>query len=358
MVEKKLLISIGALVAGGAERVLSILSSPFADAFGKVAILIWRSLPVFYEVDSRVEIVDIESLSGSTCSFKKMLWFRKYVLSQQPDIVLSFLYPWSMRVIPALWFTNVKIVVAERLDGRIVVGGWPVRMIRDLLYLRACKILVQTGDNRNYYIKPLQKKISVIYNPILISEASIGKGLNAQKDNLIVSVGRLHKQKNFEMLIRAFGDFYQSHSDFKLIIYGEGSYRGYLEKLIEKLGLKNVIFLPGNKSNIYDLISSAKMFVLSSDYEGMPNALIEAMCIGLPCISTRVSGASELIKDGYNGYLVDVGNCSELSEAMAEIIDNEKKSIEMAMNAVEIYKDMNYSKITKQWVNFMAQLIN
>lgn len=358
MDKKILFVSIGALTSGGAERVLSVLSKPFADSFDRVDYIIWRSLPVFYEIDKRVKIVDLEALSGSRNTIKKMWWFRKYVQNNHPNLVLSFLYPWSMRVIPSLFFTRTRVVVAERLDGRIVVGGKTVRLIRDLLYLNAHGILVQTEENIGYYLKPLRKKIVTIYNPVIMDEIYLGSGLNTLKNDLIVSVGRLHEQKNHEMLIDAFAGFYKSHHNYRLVIYGEGENKENLMKRAEDLGISESVSLPGAIKDVFPKIGQARIFVLSSNYEGMPNVLIEAMCVGLPCITTKVSGTKELIKNGENGILVNIGDAKGLERAIEKVADNKMLADKLAHNAVKIYQIVNRDKIQLDWINYINGIID
>ena len=121
------------------------------------------------------------------------------------------------------------------------------------------------------------------------------------------------KQKNQLLLLKAFKRVVSIRPEYTLTIYGEGPERSLLEKYILDNNMTNVVNLPGSVKNVYDKIADAEIFVMSSNFEGMPNALIEAMCLGLACVSTKVSGATDLIKDGVNGDLVDIGNEQSLS---------------------------------------------
>ena len=164
---------------------------------------------------------------------------------------------------------------------------------------------------------------NVIYNPIFLPKEYVGKAIGTEKKNRIVSVARITKQKNPEMLIRAFKKFYIKHSDYTLTMYGNGEDRDYVLDLINKEGLSSCVFLPGAKNNIWDEIADAKCFVMTSWYEGMPNALLEALCLGLPCVSTKVSGAVDLINNGENGILIDLDDDESFAEALSQVIDNE-----------------------------------
>ena len=192
--------------------------------------------------------------------------FKKY------DVVLSFLAPFNMIALVANLFNKTPIIVADRNDPSKVPSNKYVRFVRDLLYKLADRIVVQTKHNQAYF----KKNTDVIYNPVVMDDFK-GMALRVNKEKLIVSSARLEKQKNQEMLIDAFGAFHKSHPEYKLRIYGEGSYRENLEEKIDKLGLKDCILLPGVTKDIFNKIAAAELFVLTSNYEGMPNALIEAM---------------------------------------------------------------------------------
>ena len=162
----------------------------------------------------------------------------------------------------------------------------------------------------------------------------------------------------FNKIINAFAIFKQSHPDYILIIYGEGDERHKLEQKILKMNLRNDVFLPGRKQNVHELILGAELFVMASNFEGMSNSLIEAMCLGLPCISTKVSGATDLIQHGINGLLVDIGDTYGMYEAMCEIVDDRLRAQLIGKNASELYFDLNVDKISKLWINYIDSIIN
>lgn len=352
---KKLYISCATLKSGGAERVISVLSGPFSEHFEKVKIFLWISAPIFYNIDTRVDIIDIEKKAKSKNILRKMIWFRSYIKKDAPDLLLSFLYPWSMKVIMSLMFTKIRVVVAERQDPRVVRGGWIIKSLRQLLYHRAKGILVQTNENRQYYGKRLYKRTHAIYNPVSMSEEWVGKALRTEKTNSIVTVGRLDPAKNHRLLIDAFDSFVKRHLDYKLYIYGEGSLRIEIDKLIVEKGLSDCVYLMGATKDIFAKILNSTAFVLSSNYEGMPNALIEAMCLGLPCISTRVSGATEIIKSGFNGILIE-NSVDQLVNALETIIDADYAA-KLAENASYLYDKVRLDIICKQWIEYIENQI-
>lgn len=350
---RTLLVSIATLGSGGAERVLSVLSKPFSDEYNRVEYVLWLHYPVFYTIDKRVKIVDITKEAGTDNIVKKLLWFRRYVRRQRPDLILSFLWPWSMKVLASLLFTRFKVVVAERQDPNIVRGGAPMRWLRGLLYRRANGIVVQTEANSKSY----SGDIKVIYNPVSIPQEKVGSALKAEKTKRFVSVGRLIPQKNQELMIRAFAEFNKGHKDYSLVIYGEGELRESLKQLAEELGIGKAVKMPGNSSDVVSSISDATAFVLSSNYEGMPNALLEAMCIGLPCISTKVSGATDLIQTGVNGLLVDLGDVEQMSDAMKTLADNTGFCERLGHEASRVYEKLSPEIINSQWIEYVNKKI-
>ena len=350
---KKLLISIVGLDCGGAERVLSILSKAFADNFSEVTILTWKDTNIFYEYDKRIKIVCIEKVISSSNWIKKIVFFRKYTRDYNPNIILSFLAKSSIPVLLSTIFLKTKVIVAERNDPRRLKGGLLMIFIRDIIYNLAAGILEQTEQNKLYFKGAKYLKTEVIYNPIIFRDIEPGSSINIGKKNKIVNVGRLSKQKDQITLIKAFSIFLKDHPDYQLYIYGDGEEKSNLITFIKENNLTSKVILAGKCTNILNEISDSKVFVLSSIFEGMPNALIEAMCLGLPCISTKVSGANELIKDGINGFLVDIGDYEEIAEKLKLLCDNSKLSTDVSIEATKLYNQLNLEIISDQWVKYL-----
>lgn len=350
---KSLVVSCVSLTCGGAERVISILSSRFASHFDSVKIVMWKEAPVFYKIDKRVEIVSIEKEISSRNYLKKILWFRSFLKKEKPSLVLSFLAKSSVGVLLANVGVNAKVIVAERNDPRFLKGGKPMILIRDVLYTFANGILEQTESSRLYFSGRKLAKTQVIYNPVLMDSSYVGCACDEKREKVIVSVGRLEPQKNYKLLLEAFSEFHKAYPSYKLVIYGEGSCRTALEKQISDLCESSIVELPGNKKNVFDYVKSASVFVMTSNFEGMPNALIEAMCLGLPCISTKVAGAVDLIKNEKNGLLIDVGDKLALVSSLKKLVADEAFSRGLGKEASKIYNDLSVEKISTEWINYL-----
>lgn len=353
----KLIVSCATFCSGGAERVLSVLSTPLAENYDEVVYLTWIYKPDFYTLDNRVKRICVERECGSTFLPKKALWFRKYIKQEKPDLILSFLEPYNVMICFALTMVDVPVVVANRNDPRYIWGGFIQRKLRAIAYRKAAGILSQTENNMNYFKGSLLEKSHVIYNPVFMPHEYVGKALKTEKKKRLVYVARLTKQKNPEMLIRAFKYFHQKHSDYTLSMYGEGLDQEYIQDLINKEGLADYILLQGAKKNIWDEIVDAKCFLMTSWYEGMPNALLEAMCLGLPCVSTKVSGAVDLITNGENGVLVDLDDDQAFAKALCHVIEDEKFAISIGVNATNLYNLLDVKTISNQWVRYLNKVI-
>lgn len=355
----KLIVSIATLGSGGAERVLSVLSKPLADTFNDVQYVLWEGGEPFYPIDNRIKIVKLPELSGKKGRHNQMRSFRRLIKQEYPDLVLSFLTPYNMLVLLSTMGINRRIVVAERTDPtRLLAGGRLGLRIRDILYRRACGILTQTEYAKSFYDKKFKGKTKVIYNPVMMTSEQVGVALRTKKDHLFVTAGRLEPVKDQAMMIEAFARFHDTHPDYRLVIYGEGPIHDDLQLKIKGLGLQYVVALAGRTNDLWNKIASAECFLLTSKYEGMSNALIEAMCLGLPVISTKVAGATDLVEDGRNGYLIDVKDVASLTDRMTRMADDAVLREKMGVEAAKVYELLKEDKVCKQWLDYLKMKIN
>ena len=355
---KKIVVSIATLGSGGAERVLSVLSKPLAEKFDSVTYVTWLDAPVFYPIDENVKLISIPKEIGTAKELERMRWFRKFVKSEKPDLVLSFLEPWNIRVLLSTFGLNVRTIVAERNDPQSVNGNLVVSQIEKLVYRRANRILVQTATIKKFFSGSLADRTDIIYNPVNISEEMVGKALVVPKKKRIVSVARLTAQKKHDVLIRAFAMLHQAHPGYTLTIYGNGPQKEELEQLASKLGVGGVVLMPGVSKTVHQDILDAEMFCLVSIREGMSNAMIEAMCLGLPCICSKVSGAIDLIDHGRNGLLVEIDDEDALFQGMCRVVGDKAFARSVGKEASHLYNILRMDKIAKQWTDYIEDFIN
>lgn len=360
MTMKKIVIITRNLCAGGAERVISQLANYLSSVNIECHIITVDKKPIFYTIKDKVKITQIE-VSNNNRILKKFLIYlqvRKTVKKVQPDVVLAMPEEIGIYAIPSLLGLRIPIVISERNNPWIMPWKKVTRLFRKIFYPLADGFIFQTEQAASFFSKRIQRKSIILPNPIDVSILPKPILLNRRKE--IVSVGRLEKQKNFPLLIHAFSKFLLKHPDYKLIIYGDGSLRSDLHKLAEQMLPEGTYELPGKSNQILNKINGASMFVLSSDYEGMPNVLIEAMSLGIPVISTNCpsGGPKSLINDGYNGILVPVNDEKSLTEAMIKIASNNELSSKLSENAIKIRNSLDINIVAINWLDYLTKIVN
>ena len=252
------------------------------------------------------------------------------------------------------------MILSDRNDPKQEYSNFGYNFLMRKLYPRANGFVFQTKDAKEYFNEIIdfnKKEWNIIFNPVNPDFKNC-KEIDVRKKK-IVSVGRLTEQKNMELLINAFSKIYKEFPEYSLTIYGEGNKRTALEERIKELQLTEKVFLPGITNDIKEEIYDASLFVMSSNYEGMPNALIEAMVLGLPVISTDCpcGGPRMLIENAKNGYLVNVGNEHELSKIMKLILSDDELRENIGKEAKKIIDLVDIDIINKKWENFIGLII-
>ena len=355
------------LTSGGAERVISLLANNFAERGYDVEVIALTSIsPDFYTVDPKVKFIHADKVSKGGL-LGELWWFRQHIKKEQPDVVIAFMEAVYEFVLLALLGTIIPVISSERLDPAII--SWPRKVLRWLLLPTAAAHVVQTQHIKNYYSKRIQKKTHIIYNPVneRVFETSYDNDddndnpelkIKDERLNRIISVGRLYPQKNQKMMIEAFAQISKRYTDWKLVIYGEGHLRNDLERLVERLKVKDKVLLPGRCETVIEEVAKSKVFCLSSDYEGMSNAMIEALCVGTPVISTKVSGTDELIRDGENGLLVDIGDKDGLIQAFEKLLSHQELREKIGKEGQKLTAKFKMDTIVAQWENLIKSVSN
>lgn len=349
----KIVFVMGMFHRGGAEKVISLIANNYARRGWKVTVLLLLDNKIEYEVDSSIEFIDLTCggyQSSELLKFIKLpywLWkIRTYICREKPQVCVVFTRYISTVVLLALQGSNQKVFVSERNDPQHGKQYFGESFIRNKLWSgKHCRgVIFQTNYARKCYSTSVQNKSVIIGNPIEV------KAYRKKASRKIVSVGRLTGQKNHELLIRAFKEISAKYSDLQLVIYGEGLLREKLETLIQELGLTEKVLLPGNVINVHEQIADAMIFVFPSLYEGMPNALLEAMIIGIPCIVSDINGIQEILVDGENGILFRSGCKEDLVRKMEQVINDETMRRTLSTNAAKIKSKYLQENIMNQWI--------
>ena len=353
---KCLFVSAGMLY-GGAERVTSILVNEWAKNDCETRILVTRTEKISkYPLAQNVEVVscyeDIKKAKVGQLAIIRII--RETCKEWKPDVVISFYNDLCALASIAILGLHIPLIYSERNDPNRTNQRPIDQVYRKIVENRADKIVFQTKGAQACYPPKVQKKSVVILNPLDTSAFPTHDFSNEKKE--IVSVGRLEPQKNQKLLIESFSMLAEELPGYNLVIYGEGSLRKELEAFVESKGLTNRVFLPGAKSGIQNYIKDASLFVLSSDYEGIPNALIEAMAIGLPCVSTDCSpgGARELILNEKDGFITPCGDAVALRMAMSKILTEKKVASQIGKRAQEVRKRTDRQMIADRWLKLIV----
>ena len=343
------------LGAGGAERVVSLLANKMSQIGHDIGVVCLKYNDVFYQIEQNVQLVFPMDHCNNRLS--ELFWLRKFLKSQKPDVVIPFTEGVYCFTILSLLGTGIPIIASERLDPAAMS---PTRkVLKKLLLPYVDWLVVQTQSIKEYFPKSIQKKTSVIYNPVNddVFEEERGEWREVGKFNRIISVGRLYPQKNQEMMIRAFAKVADEFPDWQLVIYGEGPLRAELEFQVSSFKLEGRVLLPGRTEHVIEELRRSKFFCLSSDYEGMSNAMIEALCVGLPIISTKVSGTEELIKDGENGFLVEIGEEKGFTNSLLRLLSSKELREEMSKRNQQLSDLFHTEAIMKQWIQLIYTII-
>ena len=350
----KIMCVIGAYSFGGAERVMTTLANRFSQDNKVVFVAMQHRDAPAYEIASSVKTINGLNYKNELQAILKL---RKIIRREKPDVIIAFLTQINITTILASRFLGIPVIISERNDPTKRITNVR-KKLRAWLYPKASGVVFQTEDAQAYYSKKIQRKSTIIPNPVFIDEANVAY-ISAKRRKEIVAAGRLSYQKNYPMLIEAFAGLADDLPDYKLLIYGEGEDREKLEKLIADKDLSERITLMGAVSDLHERIKDSSLYVMTSRFEGMPNALMEAMALGLFCISTDcpVGGPRSLIRDGENGFLVGVSDTAELERKMRLALSDKEQAEYVASQAKYILNVYNVDAICARWEKYINQVI-
>ena len=355
MHRKRLMFYINTLGTGGAERVMTQLANRFSAE--EYDVMLALSFPVAEEhflaesvkkVYLEEEKLEQSRLMRNITRIKKL---RALCKDFRPDVLISFMAEPNFRAVMATIGLPIKNIISVRNDPNREYSGTIGRIVGKYLLPLADGCVFQTEQAKAWFPKRLQKKSTIIMNAV----AELFFNVQRENPKDIVVIGRLSKQKNHEMLIRAFARIADKYPEENLQLYGKGDLEDQLRQLISELGLENRVFLNGATGQVPLVLKNAGIFVLPSDYEGMPNALLEAMAAGVPSISTDCpcGGPAMLIRQEENGLLVPVGDVDALASAMERMLSDAAFAEKLGCTArkdAEAYRPEKVFKLWKQYV--------
>jgi glycosyltransferase involved in cell wall biosynthesis len=341
---------------GGAERVIANLSNFFVASNHKVILLLTYPTLNYFQLDSKIEIVKLLTLNKIYLidKFLKFLNVRNLIQKIKPDVVLSFPEDIAIYVTLSMIGLKIPLIVSERNDPNKNPQKIITRIIRKIAYYFPNGFIFQTQESMNYFSKRIRNKSIILKNPIILHNLEINY---VSRDKKILAVGRLDKQKNYPMLIKAFQLFFNQHNDYKLVVLGDGPEKENIKKTATMLLQKDSFIFKGFVNDVESYYLSSSMLILTSNYEGFPNVLLESMGSKTPVISTNcpIGGPKNLITHGVNGFLVPINDHIFLYETMCKLITIDCKPI--VENAYETYKTYDINRVGNEWLKYIEEIV-
>ncbi len=339
------------MTTGGAERVMATLCNELS-AKHQVRLLSMRAEDPDYALNSRVEFVkgNIVNRSGA----KALMFVRDQIDEWKPDLVLAFMTKSNLISLMAKMLARhkPKIVIAERSNPR--VHARLMKCIRRFVYPAADGMVFQTKQAQDYYTFMRRKNTTVLRNP-LNPDFNV-KPYTGARRKAIVTMGRLSWEKNQRLLIDSFARIAPEFPDYSVEIYGEGPEQANLQARIAELNLGDRVKLMGRRDNIGQYVQDAALFVLPSNSEGMPNALIEAMAMGIPSIATDcpIGGSAVVVQDGVNGILLPMNDADKMSAAMRKLLSDPELAESLGRNAARVAQDFSAKTVCALWEDYLT----
>lgn len=383
---------------GGAERVITILSKALVQRGYRVNLILThqrkedaqlkeidKEITVFSLVDEvkdkkagfKSELIMLEArlrgkitrmISGKPSdillikkylvrNYEKVSWLREYFERHKNEIAIAFLYD-SIFLTLLSKSKNTRVIISERGDPQQSAASKTTMAFLHEMFPKVDKMVFQSPDVCKWYRDKMSVNGKIIFNPI---KSDLPEPFTGERQKKIVNFCRISEQKNLELLVNAFAKVNQDYPEYELFIYGDAvgnGAEGYLEKveqLILSKELTESVHMLSGRRNIHEVIKDYKMFVSSSDFEGMSNSMLEAVAIGLPvvCTDCPAGGARAVIRDYENGILVPVRDEEKLYLAMKEVIEDSELAERLSQNAIIIREEQSVEKIIEQWMEII-----
>lgn len=354
---------VGSLQGGGAERVASFLAEQFAAAGNEVTLVtLDRAERDFYPLAPTVRRVALDlhdpSRPGLRTSFavaRRVHGLRTVLRRTEPDVVVSLLDYVNVLTLVAAVGMRVPVVVCEHTDAANAPLPGPRELARRIAYRRAAAIVVLTDRSRGWAERTFPGVRSLVLpNPIAAPVVIAGGHVNVPSP-YIVSMGRLVPSKGFADLVAAFA--FGAPEEWSLVIVGDGPERASVERVAREHGVTDRVLLLGTVADPWPILAGAAMFALASRQEGLPNAIIEAMAVGLPVVSYDCpTGPAELIDDGKNGILVPLGSTADLAAAIRALAADAHRRLEMGAVARRRSRDFAPDRILPHWWELLGEV--
>lgn len=361
---KKIVFHLNTLAQGGAERVVSTLANSLCEEFEVIIATMWVSENE-YAIDKRVRRVSVglskeqENENRIKKAYHRMCNLRAFIKREKPDCMIAFEKKANYRALIATMGRKIPTIVSVRTNPYLHYVSRADRILLPLLFSRAQGTVFQTVGAKEFFAPKVQKNSRIILNPINSKYLNLTKSTERKKE--VVQSGRIVDFKNQKMLIEAFVDVHRKHPDYVLKLFGEDSGDGtwqVLEKCIEEHNATEYVYLMGGSNQLEKDIIDASVYAFSSDWEGLPNALMEAMAMGLPVVATDCpsGGPATLIQNEKNGLLIPIKDKEKMTAGINRLIEERQFAEIIADRAQKITEHANVDVICRQWKEYILEL--
>lgn len=358
---------VNSLAPGGAERSMNWLAGSLASRGHQITLLTLKSPATDYYVVPHGVTRDVAPPTASQtcrwynlfCTGQGLRSLRRAILRSNPEVVISFVDTLNVQVLLALLGIGVPVIASERIYPPSYRIGWRWNLLRRIAYPLARAVVMQTRLAADWARKQWPSwRVREIANAVASpTEESSGRPEWFGQRN-VIALGRFAPQKNFPLLIAAFSKVAARNPGWHLSIVGDGPERPRLEALRDSLGMGNRLHMPGKLRSPWTILRQADLFVLSSNFEGFPNVLAEAMAHGLPVVSTDCpAGPSDLVRHGIDGILVPPNDVDALADALSRLMTDEAYRAALGRRAPEVCQRFAEVAICDEWWRLIDEVL-
>jgi glycosyltransferase involved in cell wall biosynthesis len=362
---KSIAFHLNCLCQGGAERVVSNLANRFAaEGYTVYVATEWQDEKEF-ELDPRVTRVHVGLREGDekkgrvTKFLLRVKYLKEFVKKYHPDVLVAFAHRANYRALMAAGNSDIPVVISIRINPIGYYDAFSDKIQIKWLFPKAAGCVYQTQEQKDFFKPYLQDNSRIIINPINHKYFDVPRP--EVKEKTVMHHARIVDFKNQPLLVRAFLKVHEKHPDYQLKIYGPDSFDGtkeILEKLISDNKAQDYIHLMGASDELEKEIPKGEIYAYSSDYDGMPNSLLEAMALGMPIVATDCAGGGTrvVLQDGVNGFMVPVGDEDALADRICRLIEDKDLAERFGREAARIKERASTDAIFLQWKEYLEEI--